>query len=304
MSSTPIFHFVPQVADARQPARRMVPALLLLAALLPAAPPARAAAGTLDVERFRPAAGPGRLIGEEQPEVLEHLGFATSLLLGYSAEPLVFASPTRGRITVVSDKVGMDFTAAFGLWGRAELGAVLPATLSMSGEAPPALEGEGLPAGEGQGLGDLRLALKVALVQGGPFALSLVALGSLPTGSEERYRGDGDLGGSIAATSQLDLGPVALVLNGGYRLRQVEALPGTYGGDEIIFGGGGLFRLVPDRLDLRAELSGATGVGSSAFGGESETALETRLAAAFQPSRTVWLLLGMGIPVLHGVGTP
>ena len=307
MRASPIRYLVPPLVAARrvQAGRRTpsIPLLLLAAFLLPAAP-ALARDRTQDVERFRPGAGPGRLIGEEQPEVLEHLGFSGSLLLGYSSKPLVFDSASRGIVPVVSSKLGMDLAVALGLWGRAEVGAVLPLALSMSGEAPPAAEAAGLPAGEGTGLGDVRLAVKVALLQGGPFALSLVGQGSLPSGDEARYLGDGAWGGSVAATSQLDLGRTSLVADAGYRLRHVDALPGTYAGDELIFAGGGLVQVLPEKLDLRAEIAGATGVGSAAFGGESETMLETRFAAGIQPAPSLGLLLGAGIPVLHGVGTP
>jgi outer membrane protein OmpA-like peptidoglycan-associated protein len=267
--------------------------------------PVQAEERTLDIERFRPSPGPGSLIGEERPVVLPHLGFWGGLLLHHAAEPLVFDSGSQGRVPVVSAHTGLDLGLACGLFGRSEVSLLLPTTLAMSGEAPPAGEAGGLPAGEGAGIGDVRLALKLLAVRGaGPFSLAFFLRGVAPTGDDDNYLGDGGFGAAVGASSALRFEHLELVANLGYRLRSVEPLPGTAIGDELLFGGGLAAQVVPALLSLRGELAGATGVTEEAFAGMHETTLEARLAAVTAPHPTVQILAGGGFPVLQGVGSP
>jgi len=266
---------------------------------------AAASGQTLDMRRFRPGPGPGLLVAEERPEILPHLGWGAGAWLQVVGEPLVFESAREGTVPVVESMTTLDLTAAVGLADVVELGVVMPLALSMTGEAPPADEAHGLPGADGGGLGDLRIQVKLAAVKdAGPFSLSLYGRLVTPTGAKDSYLSDEAVGGTVGATTGLNFGRSELVLAGGYRLRQAQALPGTLIGDELVFAAGGRVKLVPDRVDLRGELAGGTGVGELSFGGENETSLEGRVGIVWWPLPTVGVQLAGGVPVLHGVGTP
>ncbi len=257
----------------------------------------------VDIQRMRLDPGPGALFGETRPEVLPHLGWSAGMWVDLQSEPLVFDSERLGTVPVVDTVIQSDLTLSVGLFDRVELGMLAPYTLSTSGEAPPADEAPGIPAGDGSGVGDLGLRLKVAALRG-TVSLSGVLGVTAPTGDEALYRGDAGVGGLVGLSSSLDLDRVELVANLGYRIRDVVPLPGTVVGDELTFGLGARAGLIPDRFELRMEVSGGTGLGDLSFGGESETAVEARIGAAVWPLPSLGLVLGGGVPVIHGIGVP
>lgn len=138
---------------------------------------------------------------------------------------------------------------SYQLLERLELGVDLPITVFQRG-AFGRLNELGFPSQDvaAFGLGDLRLVPRIGLLtsQSFPLGLSLIPEVRLPTGDGDSFLGD--LGVVLAPrlAAELNVGPVRLIANGGYRLRPVPAqYLNLYVGNEFVSGAGAQLSL-PD----------------------------------------------------------
>jgi len=310
---------------ALRPVRGLAPLLALLALLVPATAAAQVRADT-DLQPFRPAMDSRGFITVNASDVLGPGEPSFGLVTTWGRGLLRFESG--GMSYEVENMVTPTLVGAIGLRLLGldlEAGAALPFTIMAGDRGPDA--GGSTPADpnddvsyrfDGQGLADAALHLKWRLrstARGPGIGLALVGSLSLPTASEaDRWLGDGAAVPQLVAVADLRRGPFALALNGGVRWRGDGARfrddppamasmspPATRGviqdGSAIPFGLASSLALVPDRLDLVAEVFGA-----APLSGENYFPLEALGGLKVYLARNSYLTLGAGAGLLPDRG--
>lgn len=139
-----------------------------------------------ELERLRlnPAAAHGLLV--DSADLLPQFGYRVALNLHYQRDPLVLVVDEKRAGAVVSDRLGVHLSGAFGITEWLEVNAQLPVVLLQRGEDLSALSGATrIPAGAA--LGTPWLGARVAPFQqrrGHPLDVSLGVQLGLPFGSD------------------------------------------------------------------------------------------------------------------------
>src|SRR5689334_11307324 len=139
-------------------------ALLLGVALVLVAPKAHAVGNSapLDVNRFHPAAGSGRLLTVDLADVGPPYELVGQLVLHYADLPLVYTLGNRFQNAVVRNRVTADLAVSFSILERLQFSLAMPVTLFQGGDLitysnPADGSARTLPQAAGAGLEDLRL---------------------------------------------------------------------------------------------------------------------------------------------------
>ncbi len=228
-------------------------AVVLLAALVPAAARAQTApGGDIDLQAFRPAVDSRGHVTVNASQVLAHGDMSFGLVTTWGHRLLAIDEP--GMTVTVEDMVTPTLQGAFGLWGFMELGVSVPFHI---------VDGEGVSA---QGVGDPSIHAKVRLLDTSRYPAGLALLGSFQTESglgEESWMSAGQPVVTAQAIVDKDFlrGRLRLAANGGFRARDPRAF--TMGattiraGNELPFGLAASYALVKQRFDLTTEVFGA-----------------------------------------------
>jgi outer membrane protein OmpA-like peptidoglycan-associated protein len=287
----------------RDPRRRRLSALrvvLTLGAIAAAAPSARARSNTLDIQQFAPApGGDANFTQVMTASIPDGIVPSAGLFFNYAHRPLSFSNSATGeQIDLVGSQAQADVLASLSVTRFFQLGVGVPFTVNQTTDA-----GSGLTSLKAQTLGDLRLVAKIGLISRdrGP-SLALAGVVTLPTGSPEDLQGNGALTAAPELlfdwrfSDRLQAG-----LNAGYRLKTPQTFLNLEVGDEIVYGLGVKYALMPQRLALLAELTGRLPAG--AFSGPTSP-LELGIAARFSPAAGHAITLGGGPGLSNGYGTP
>jgi OmpA-OmpF porin, OOP family len=301
--------------------------LALLVVFLPAIAfaqdPTVSRSTAFDVDRLTPPPGPGAFFQVEDGDVAPHLATSFGAMTTVLHQPLVVYSVAdtmhvdKGETLSrpVETRVALELMAAIGLYGRYQVGLVLPLVLFQDGDR---LRGLDLPAmEENQPLatttqGDLRLHGKIRLVEP-PFGYGLgvatdVVL-TLPTGDDEQFAGEAGPVIEARLIGSWRTRRFAAAANLGPRLRTEEVQfldPTLVHGNEIGWGRAGSV-LLPGgqaRWTAVAELTGAWGV-DAGDGTESPDPSEVRGGVRYDvmPGWSVGAALGGGLGE-RDVGSP
>ena len=299
-------------------------ALLLTPALARGQDPTVSRSTAFDVDRLAPPPGAGMYFQIEDGDVMPHLATSFGALTTVFSRPLVVYSVAdtmqvqKGQTLSrpVANRVGLDLMAAIGLYGRYQVGLVLPLVLFQDGDRLQRLD---LPdMGENQPLatttqGDLRLHGKVRLVEppyGYGLAVATDIVITLPTGDDEQFAGEAGTVIEARLIGSYRYSRFAAAANLGPRLRTEEVQfldPTLVHGNEIAWGLAGSV-LVPGgqgKWTAVAELAGAWGV-DAGDGTESPDPAEARAGARYDvaPAWTVGAALGGGLGERDAVGSP
>ena len=221
---------------------------------------------SFDLQLFHPAVGAGSFITLDSAEVLEHRLMHFGLVTNYQRQPFSYSltSPdsTNGGTTVVPvrDLATAELVAAVGLFGRFEIGAALPVSMSWGGDnfdtyAQPT---SGVAASV-VGLGDLRLEGKSEVVGFGAdraFLFSLSAGGTVPTGDHSAYLGEKTFTGRARALLEYQRGESlrAVAMLGGL-FREKSEFMGTPLSSSVLYGAA--VELKPtEQIGVLAEVTG------------------------------------------------
>ncbi len=256
--------------------------------------------GTLDAEGFA---------GLESGSVPRHLEFNVGLLGGYARNPLVITTQDGTRLgTLLGSRAGGSLTAAVGLFNRLELGFELPfVPYQARGEVNPRAISTPLPELASAGLGDLRLVAKFGLLQrrfGHPVELALIGAAQFPTAGSDHYLGEA--GPSLSPELALGVPIRKLRILANFRVMFRE--PRKFGNQlirtELLAGIGAAYRFDLKRpLELGAGLfAGASPIDPLAL--ENQTPIEARAQASWAATPSLDLVLGGGVGVYRGWGTP
>ncbi|MFO0747363.1 MAG: OmpA family protein [Myxococcota bacterium] len=271
---------------------------------------AEAYRGAFDPRFHQPAPGGAQNgVSVDGTLVLQHLQLSAGLVLDMASNPLVLTFPhddgtPDADVDLLGGEVRADVMLALGLFDRFQIGLALPVMFARSGsDGAEQVVGETLA---GAALGDLRLVPKLALLGGERgFGLSVALPVGLPTSG----------GGYLAGSRGLSLEPRLIVgwaaaswrvrANVGFILRTAQDGIRDLGvGDELRFGLNGEVDVVADRLTLYVEgLAKLAADGDTPSGGET-TPVEVGLGARLTLGRVHGLLVGGGVGLSQGYGTP
>ena len=285
-----------------------------------------ASRNALDINRFQPAFGTGRLVTQDLAELLPRFEIAPQLFLHYSKNPLYLYMGDQPRFPLVGDRLTGDLGIAVGIpirgTGRFQFGLSLPVTFWQTGEVgrigeefkDPALRAS-LPSQEPSSIGqeDLRFQAKVVFLNGKWGGLGFAGDLKLPTGDKQSFLGSPLPTGNLKLLFHLNLWRFTLVLNPGVYLAQAQQIGFTSVGNSLSVGAGLNLRLYNwnhGSLDVMTEVFGLANFNFRSLGEtplESTVAgrvnIETQTAGDFH----IYLGGGPGVPATggdKGIGSP
>ena len=230
---------------------RTTPAWILLAALGSGA----IGRAQVAVQRWQPATEAGGFVVVEPPTAPVGYGLGAALWLQYAREPVVLPLGGLGDATVVTDQYTADLTGTVGVFDWLALSFDLPATL-YQGNGTPAL---GIHSA---GFGDPKLLAKFVVMRPQQryrgFGLALLPELGLPLGDRRSLLGDRGYTFVPRASFGWLGGPLLLVANVGYRLRQGASIGELFIGNEILLALGADIPIWRLPLSATLELTAAT----------------------------------------------
>jgi outer membrane protein OmpA-like peptidoglycan-associated protein len=263
---------------------------------------------SIDANPFRlDPAGIG-IFATGSAETLTHLEFRVSAVGQHLSNPLVVvpdedlmpAASDGSERALVGQRQQLDISAAVGLFGRAEIGFVLPTTLSQTAQLP----GFGLGPVDSSGLGNAEVYGLINILSQRDFPLA-VAVGApvyLPTHTGNGYFGHDGVSAAPQLRITRQFGPVRLSATGDVLFQQPTSLNNVTDGRRIRWKSGVLFQPT-DAWGVGAEFVGSTPM-ESAFGHEHTSRGEVVVGGRFRPTRQLDLQLTAGRGVLRGFGSP
>ena len=275
---------------------------LLVACAVPSAAAAQSSNGSVELHQYQPSPFSDRVLRLDGPAVLPFGQFRVGADADYAYRPLVLSDAGPGIFqggggpyAVVRHAVGATVTASFGLSHRLEAALALPVMVFQNGEAV-----SGAVKPDIAGVGNVRLGLKVRLLDWRGLGLGAAVLGTVPWGVGALTHESG-LGGEARVFAAYTRGPLGVGVRAGFRLRKEQIFYDIALGNELTVAAGATFAVVP-RTTLFAELAGATAV-ASPFANGKQSPLEV-LAGARQRIGKTWFTLAAGPGLIDGYGSP
>ena len=279
----------------------------------------------LDINRFAPAFGTGRLVTQDLAELLPRFEIAPQLFLHYARNPLYLYMGGEPKFPLVSDRLTGDLGISVGIpirgTGRFQFGLSLPVTFWQAGEVgrigqeiAPQYRSS-LPNQDPNSIGqeDLRFQAKVVFVNGKWGGLGFAGDVKLPTGDKSSFMGSELPTGNLKLLFHLNLWRFTLVLNPGVFLAKTQQIGFTEFGNSLSLGGGLNLRLVNwnrGSLDVMTEVFGLANWNFRSLG---ETPLEATVAGRvnIETQRAgdfhIYVGGGPGVPATgggKGLGSP
>jgi OOP family OmpA-OmpF porin len=299
----------------------------IMSVILSFATSARAQDRSFSPQIFHPAPGPDEFVTVEAARPLGHKAFGLGLFFNYARNPFSIyrydtTSNAPGPVlaNVISNLVGADLWAGFGLWNRLQVAVLLPMTLYQTGDdftSPnPPPKGTTVRAGNGFALGDPRLYLKLHLYgHRSGFQISVSHWLAVPVGSDDQFGGGKHFTG-FSGEPRVLLGWEAerfrIGLELGYIWRVEEAqFFSTIVGNELTYGGAAAVDVIKRRLTLVLEVYGLHDFASDQNGSTGSRGLSTNvspleidLSAKIGLIPGLALTAGVGNGIITGLGSP
>ncbi len=257
---------------------------------------ARAQETHLDPEIFLPTVAPGTGFTVERPDVLAHRSFVFGLHEGLAIRPEASGGAE------IPFRLQNELMVGVGLFHLLELDLVAPVVVARVADDPLDPDaGADLTAG----MGDLRLALKVAILRGDrPFKLAARLLVTAPTGRSGRLLGYGSWTATPSVIAGYEAGIVAVTADLGYRMRRRDTFGELEQDDELAMSLAAQVR-VADPAALIAEGQARVGVAGRRVE-QNENTIEADLGARFffLDDDALTLDVGGGTGLLDGYGAP
>ncbi len=285
---------------------------LLLVIAVAAAGPAGAQVlekRSFPAERLQLASDRDGLIDVEWAGVPHPGTWDADLWLGFARNPLVvYQEPGRSRIgQLVKDRAGGEVGFAYAATGWLQLSAAVPLIAFQDRPAnQPQVAVVPLPALGTAGLGDLRLQVKLRLLDPASYGigLALVPAVSAPTAKSSDYRGEGGFTFfPRLALSQSFASGLRWSVNLGAALRRNESVLNQVTGSELDVSAGFGYRFRSAPVELDASFSSAVAA-RQPFREFNQNALEARGLAGLRVGRNWRIFAGSGMGILAGWGTP
>jgi OOP family OmpA-OmpF porin len=276
---------------------------LLFSGLLPLSALAQEARG-VDIQLFRPAVDSRGLLTKNRSDTLAQKDVSFGMWINGAQNPLVLNTQEIAEAIVTA-----NFHGSIGIFNFLEAGLNLPVSLVNGPNADP-LGGGPLAA---QGIGDLSLHLKGTILPQRKFGVGVGALFrvSLPTGNEDFMSSNTTTLAPELIVDTILARRVKLAVNAGALLRNQpgEVISNINGvsnvelsvGNQVYLGGGAAFVVVPERLDLVAEIQALDDL-------TQENALTTPIEATagikLFLQRNSFFTAGVGVGLNDAYGAP
>ncbi len=178
----------------------------------------------LQLQQFRPAAGPTDYLNVYSTAVAPHLTFDFGGYVDLADDPLTVPSFNAQFNSIISSQTTLSLFANLGLFDIFEVSLLLPATLlQSSGDLEPVLDGpapgEEVPS---WAINDPRVTIKYMLLDmlRDPLGLGFVLSGWIPFGMDNRFAGDQSFALEGLLTSEVWIvRGIRIGANVGYRFR-------------------------------------------------------------------------------------
>ncbi len=241
--------------------------------------------------------------------ILPSLSLAAGLGMSYANDPLtIYRDEGDERVRVaspVSGRAGAELTAALGVSDLLEFSLAMPLVLQQSSSAGSLM----LPSTSSAGFGDLRLGAKLGVLRQKSFGVDGAATISVgfPSAKDASYIGEaGPVAEPGLVVSRRFTDAWRATASLGYRVRERTASLALVVDDELVAQLGVGFKLAAmsgPAIDLGASLSVATAAGD-ALGSFDRNYAELKLGGGFSPMPSVAVILGGGVGMSEGFGTP
>jgi outer membrane protein OmpA-like peptidoglycan-associated protein len=296
---------------ARQLGRRLCRPLALATALgaLLAARPAAAVgdAAPIDLNRFHPAPGTGKILTIDMADVGGHIYLVPQLFLHYADLPLVYTLGGQREADLVRHRLTADLSLSLSLWKRLQIALAFPVTLYQQGEQatlPTNIPGlTAPPQAATAGQEDLRLLVKGVIWRNERWGFGAVGDLAVPTGNANSYLGSRLPTFNLRLLGHVTWGRLSAALNVGWLFASTEELVGVRTGMGLSYGAGAqveIFRHAGGPFWLLAELYG---LAHARFETPKESPAE--LIAAAKTAYKDWtFFLGLGPGLSRGYGEP
>lgn len=293
--------------------RTLVSLALSLVVVATATRRAEAQPDAVALDQYRVTPSPRDGFTVSRPAVLGHLDYAAQLSLDYALNPLVYeldpGDADSERYSVVRHQLVGAGTFSVGFFDRLMLYAVVPVSLVMRGDAPSF---EGLPVADGTRMGDPTLGGRILLVGGEDddvFSLGTQLAVSLPLArwadGGQRYAGDETAVFVPQILAEVRAGRTRINLQVGGRFRGIAHAETLDVGQELTYAAGLAVGLTPSRrLELLAEVFGATTLGQDRTFGRANTPLEAIVGAKYHTESCVTAGAAFGTGLMRGYGSP
>jgi len=267
----------------------------------------------LQLQRFRPAAGPADYLGTYSTGTADKWSMSGAFYLDIADGPLDVRGTGSRSNEVVNSQMTASLLGNIGLPYDLEAGLLVPATLLQTTDnLDPVVPGSGGALDlSPQGLNDIRVTTKYQIMDllAGDWGLAGIAHLYLPTGTRDTFTSDGGVSFDLLAAGETWLWQgTRLAVNLGYRYRNqaVRVGPATMG-DEFLWSVAANIPLFVRRLDFITELDGGISIApdenNTGFqNGEGPTEFRAAARLALNPD---WVVtLGFGSRFGDGVGSP
>lgn len=219
--------------------------------------------GGFALDRFDPSERGSDWFSQESLDLRGNMRPAFGVVADYAHKPLVLYDGSGDEITaVVRNQMFLHLGGSLVLWDRVRFGLNLPVAVWNNGDSG-VLNGTPVSGAQGGGVGDLRLGADVRLLgeYGGAFNLALGAQVHVPTGSQDKFLGDGKARVVPRLMAAGDIGAFAYAAN--VRLNYRAQNENVYGsgypfGTELGFGAAAGLRILGKKLLLGPEIYGST----------------------------------------------
>lgn len=271
-------------------------------------------------QQFRPWADPEGMFQTQSGKTLGQWKYKVGLYVNYAKDTLILRDEKGNRITdpavlarigrtdPIGHQLGMDLVAGIGFLDWLNLDVVIPVTLYQAGgfpKMPEFKENSGLDT-SGFFFSDLKVGVKAqALRQKKHFVdLGFQVYLSIPTGASDRFNGEDTVSFGVRAMVGHQISFVHLALNLGYRFLPATRFLELNISHQIIYSLAARFEILKKRLDLIADIGGATEFTGTVTA--EGAPFEFLLGARVYPWKYTDLAVnaGLGFSVSPGYGSP
>lgn len=251
----------------------------------------------LNVQNFKPNAGPYGIITVEGSNTLGHLVPAGNLVLNYASLPLV-REDSAGTITpIVDQQLALHAVGGIGITDFLQLDLELPIYFVNEG-----MQLAGTSFDE-FGVGDLSIRPKANFVSSrdGGFGLGMSLDFSIPSGNSDAF-----IGAPFAIAPKLLLdykaGDFLIAANIGTSIRGSSTVDNLAPGSALEYGAGAQYALLNGLFILEGEIFGRSSFDD--FFSSDDSPLEGLVGAKLVTSSGFQLFAGAGGGLVSGVGAP
>ena len=282
----------------------------LIAALVCSSPlAAHAQSAAIDITRFHPAPGSGRIMATELAEVGPDLQIVPQLFFHYAKDPMLFTQGGEPVATSVRNRFTGELSLALALAERYQVGLALPVTVFQSGDELDIMPGfeDVSPPSEltPSGIEDVRLSAKGLLWEDRDQGYALGASGHLTfqTGDDQGFMSSGGPTFDLRLLGSMRRDRLAVGVNLGWLFAGEEQVFATQTGMGVSFGVGAQY----DVLDYD---SGTLAVGAELYGlahnfFDDSREIPIELLVSGKASVHTWtFFLGAGPGLTRGYGEP